>query len=138
MENAQTLYNILVVEDNKNLVLLIESKLRKYPSLKVRVSFDLTDAMRKISEEKPDILLLDTEFKEEGGKKTSHGFYTKLKETDGRGVYVIPMSSDEGYRKEWKELGLNNFLEKPFKKDSLEKEIGEAIDYLKSKTPSET
>jgi len=142
MENAQKLYSLLMVDDDKKLVSMtlpiLGEDLSLSPLLRIRSSPDLTDAEQKIYEEKPDILLLDTNFKKKGEEITSFNFYSDLREKYSSRVYVISMSYWPDHEKKWKELEVDCFLEKPLDMDLLEKEIEKAIAYFKSKTLSET
>lgn len=108
---------ILLVEDEKNIVLGVTICLRS-AGLEVAVAVDGADALKKIEEEKPSLVLLDLVMPRLNGLDALQA----MKENDEMKdipVIVLSARAQEEDIQRAKELGAADYVAKPFRPDEL-------------------
>lgn len=113
---------VLIVEDEKILADLLAKKLKE-ESYDISLAHDGQEAFRKIREEKPDLILLDIIMPILSGLD----FLKKIKKEDVKKVIVVSVVKDKIRRKKAKEIGVKHYISKPFKKESLLKEVNKVL-----------
>lgn len=103
---------ILIVDDEENIVKLVKINLERAGYI-TAVAYDGVEALKKIKEEKPDLIVLDVLMPEMNGIDV----LKKLKsDNETRKIPVIMLtikSSDKDIFKGWQE-GADSYLTKPF------------------------
>ncbi len=118
--------SVLVVDDEKKLTDMIAEALKQFPIFKTVIcSYDGQDAMRKLTNQKFDIVLLDLSMpKLDGLDVLSHlNEEAKLARTK---VIIISGGFTPENISEAKNF-TNHFLAKPFKIDDLKLKIGQVV-----------
>ena len=113
---------ILLVEDHADTVELLQYQLKGigYPTISVAVNG--AEALRKVYEEKPDLILLDIVLPDMSGFELAR----KLKaDPRTRAVPILAATARamHGDREKCLESGCNGYLTKPFLPKQLEEEI---------------
>ena len=119
MENKK----ILVVDDEKNLVRLVEYNLKKQ-GYSIDVAFNGLEALQKVENNKPDLILLDIKMPVMNGIEVC----VRLKqnpETSSIPVIVVSVLADN---EEVLSLGVRSTITKPFDPEQLLKEVKSALD----------
>ncbi len=143
MNTPGKVYNVLVVDDDKNICKIIEINLKKTKLYNVNVVSSGEACLKVIREEIPDLVLLDIQMPGIDGIET----LKKIKEEESR-IPVVMMSAHGTVEKAVKSmrLGAYDFISKPFESDrllvtvqnalmtsSLKREVDELRSVLKSK-----
>jgi two-component system chemotaxis response regulator CheY len=122
--------NILVVEDSPTMRQLISFAMRRVPNSRVIESTDGVDALKKLSNEKIDIILADINMPVMDGLK----LVSLIRNNDVYRDIPIIMITTEGAEEDRKRalaLGANDYLPKPIQTQQLVKMVKE---YLGIKT----
>ncbi len=122
--------NILVVEDSPTMRQLISFAMRRVPNSRVIESTDGVDALKKLSNEKIDIILADINMPVMDGLK----LVSLIRNNDVYRNIPIIMITTEGAEEDRKRalaLGANDYLPKPIQTQQLVKMVKE---YLGIKT----
>ena len=107
---------ILVVDDDKAVCVMLEKFLTR-KGYKVLTALSGMEAIKKVSEEKPAIVLLDIRMPKMDGLET----LKKIKEIDEKvGVVMITAYKDEETGRKCLETGAYDYIMKPFSLDYLE------------------
>ncbi len=118
--------NILVVEDSPTMRQLISFAMRRVPNSRVIESTDGVDALKKLSNEKIDIILADINMPVMDGLK----LVSLIRNNDAFKEIPIIMITTEGAEEDRKRalaLGANDYLPKPIQTQQLVKMVK---DYL--------
>jgi len=118
--------NILVVEDSPTMRQLISFAMRRVPHSRVIESTDGVDALKKLSNEKIDIILADINMPVMDGLK----LVSLIRNNDAFKEIPIIMITTEGAEEDRKRalaLGANDYLPKPIQTQQLVKKVK---DYL--------
>ena len=121
---------ILLVEDDKNLSLLIKMILEKTEDYEVTLAQDGQKGLRKALEESFDLILLDAMLPKMNG---FHFFYEYRKEEKNKNTPIIFLSalSQEKEVQKFKELG-TGFIPKPFELSELADTINKILENSKN------
>ena len=128
MASAKTDFNVLVVDDEKRLTDMIVETFKSFPVFKhVIPSYDGSDAMRKITNQSFDIIILDLEMPKKGGLDVL-SFLEKEEEHQCKNCIILIISggftaANIGEAKNHTKY----FLAKPFKINDLKLKIGEML-----------
>jgi len=119
-------YKIMIVDDERDIVLVIKMSLEKY-GYQTCEAYDGIEALEKIKTEKPDLVLLDLMMPRLDG----HSVNLRLKENpETAGIPVIVITG-KGHLKELleirEELSVAAYLEKPFKVTTLIEKVKEIL-----------
>lgn len=111
---------ILVVDDN---LLNLKVANRALSDLKIKID-EVTsgmDAIKKVKENKYDVILLDIMMPEMNGEET----LKKLKELPGFNIPVIAVTADalEGAKEKYLKEGFNQYVAKPFTRDQIKEKL---------------
>ncbi len=101
---------ILIVDDNVNVCYLLKSYLEEM-DYEVIVSNSGMDALEKVKELKPDIMLLDVIMEEISGMEVLRRVRLFNKSI---GIIMVSGLTDESYYKKAIEYGADEYLTKPF------------------------
>ena len=113
---------ILVVDDEKEMVNMIRRALSSVKDIVIDEVHDGLAAVRKFSEFKPDLILLDMRMP----GLTGHEVCTVIrKDPEGRDVKIIMISGamDMDALERVAEAGANDFLAKPFRNEFLKLKV---------------
>jgi CheY-like chemotaxis protein len=108
---------ILLVEDEKNIILGVSICLRT-AGLQVEVAEDGVEALRKISESKPDLVLLDLVMPKLNGLDVLQSV-KENPETRDIPVIVLSARAQEEDIQRAMDLGASEYMAKPFKPAEL-------------------
>ena len=107
--------NILIVEDNKDLRLLIKMALERKGFI-VHTSENGKEALERIDEEgMPDLILLDMKMPIMNGWEFSNQFSKRY----GNAVPIVVMTAAQDSKARADEIGARSFLGKPFQLGEL-------------------
>lgn len=111
---------ILVVDDN---LLNLKVANRALSDLQIKID-EVTsgmDAIKKVKENKYDVILLDIMMPEMNGEET----LKKLKELPGFNIPVIAVTADalEGAKEKYLKEGFNQYVAKPFTRDQIKEKL---------------
>ena len=81
------------------------------------------EALKIYKKEKPDLILLDIIMPILSGLD----FLKKIKKEDVKKVIVVSVVKDKIRRKKAKEIGVKHYISKPFRKESLLKEVNKIL-----------
>jgi len=113
------LKKILVVEDRADLAELIQLQLQRIGLMSLVATTGLT-ALRKVQEEKPDLILLDLILPDISGLKVG----VRLKaEVSTRSIPILAVTGMSPGWEECLENGFDGYLVKPFSLHELKREI---------------
>jgi len=116
---------ILIVDDDKQIVLLLASRL-KANKYEIVVAYDALQAVAKAFSEKPDLILLD--IKMPGGSGISvMDSLSNSAETAVTPVIVITAYPSSEIQQKVKEMGAVDFISKPFKAEDILLRIRKAL-----------
>ena len=117
-------YNILVVDDDKNICKIIEINLKKNKAYEVNAVTSGEACLKLISEQIPDLILLDIQMPGIDGIET----LKRIKDHEPR-IPVVMMSAHATVEKAVKsmQLGAYDFITKPFAADRLTVTVQNAL-----------
>lgn len=119
---------ILVVDDSRDILVFVDHVLKKTYA-NIRTVGSVKEAVSKISEELPGLILCDVMMPETGG----FAFYDLIQKGEyGEELKSVPFifmsgCSDEYMKKIAETLGVNNYLAKPFSKETLVKTVKDML-----------
>lgn len=118
--------NVLVVDDEKKLTDMIAETLKQFNAFRtVLCSYDGVDAMRKIQNQKFDLVILDIEMPKRGGLEVLELISS---EESCQGTQVIMISGNFTPETIGEAKGhTQHFLAKPFKIEDLKLKIGQVL-----------
>ena len=120
--------SILIVDDSVT-VRKVTSRLLERAGFDVRLAKDGIDALEKLQEKKPDLMLLDIEMPRMDGFEVA----TQVKNSSElKDLPIIIISSRTGDKHQTRafELGVNRFLGKPFQEKELLEQINQLLDIV--------
>lgn len=116
-------YNYVIIDDNPVDIKILESNLVKLPHLKLINTFNNPiEAIPTIHEGLIDILFLDVEMP----KMTAISLLNSLEKTP----QVILISNHSNYSMEAFEIGVTDYIQKPFSFERLLKSVSRAVDAI--------
>lgn len=122
---------ILVVDDEADLTQLIGFQF-KSKGFEVQTAADGVEALEKVHEFKPDLIILDMNMPRMGGIE----FYSKICGTNGRPLYpVLVLTARANVKNMFKDFDIDGFMIKPFDIGQL---IGEAETIMKRRAENIT
>jgi CheY-like chemotaxis protein len=116
---------ILVVDDDKQIALLLASRLRAN-AYEIIVAYDAVQAIAKAFREKPDLILLDIKMPAGGGFSVLDNLMNSGK-TGVTPVIVITAYPSPAIRQKVMAMGAIDFISKPFKAEEVLSKIGKAL-----------
>ena len=105
---------VLVIEDDRDLVGIIALVLSD-SGYRVRTAGDGREALERVAEEMPGLILLDIRMPRMDGNEFAREFYA----TYGRACPIIVMTAAENSRARAREVGADGWLSKPFDIDQV-------------------
>ncbi|SFV60016.1 two-component hybrid sensor and regulator [hydrothermal vent metagenome] len=117
---------VLVVEDNTFNMQLLQTLLEKISDLEIVASYDGANALKVLQspESKIDMILLDIRLPIVTGEDVLREI---RKNSDFDDIPVFAISVDQSKEAELKELGISDFIHKPFDIEELENKISLAF-----------
>jgi CheY-like chemotaxis protein len=110
---------VLIVEDNRINMLLTERMIKDaYPSISIHKAFDGVEALRTLEGGlNPDIILMDLQMPLMDGFETTR----RIRATKGNDIRIIALTASavSQIRDQCLEVGMNDFLSKPFTREQL-------------------
>jgi chemosensory pili system protein ChpA (sensor histidine kinase/response regulator) len=125
---TQTLLRVLVVDDSISVRKVVSNLITQQGWLPISARNGI-EAMEKIREERPDIVLLDVEMPRMNGFEVLQALQAQPELRDIP-VAMLTSRSAEKYQNKARELGARAFMNKPFKAD-------EVISFIQKVTPAE-
>lgn len=120
---------ILIIDDEVDLIQMISFQF-KAKGFDVQTSGDGVEALAKVHDFKPDLIILDMNMPRMGGIE----FYSKICGTNGRPIYpVLVLTARANVQNMFKDLDIDGFMIKPFDIDQL---VHEAEMIIKKKSQS--
>ncbi len=125
--------NILIVDDDKYMCKSL-SYLLKEEGYNVNTAYDGADALSKLKKSKPDVIVIDYNLSGLNGM-TGLSVLEKVNEMDPsiRSI-MISAYGDERIKHKAKDIGVDGFLDKPFKLTRLIRTIGNSITKKRKKS----
>jgi CheY-like chemotaxis protein len=116
---------ILIIDDDKAIDFLLASRLKanKYETV---VAYDAVQAVAKAFREKPDLILLDIRMPGGGGIRVMDNLRNSAN-TALTPVIVITAYAGMEIRQKAKEMGVVDFISKPFKAEDILPRIRKAL-----------
>ncbi len=105
-------YRILVVDDDKAIVRLVQSYLEK-ENMRVLTAYDGEDAMRVIRVERPDLIVLDLMLPKKDGIEVTTWLRAD-KDLAATPILMLTARVEDGDKIQGLELGADDYLTKPF------------------------
>ena len=105
---------VLVIEDDRDLVAILAVVLSG-SGYRVRTAGDGREALERVAEEMPGLILLDMRMPRMNGSEFAREFYA----TYGRACPIIVMTAAENSRARAREVGADGWLSKPFDIDQV-------------------
>ena len=115
-------YRILVVDDEKSIRRFLNFGLRGQ-GYKVSLAASGTEAVEKVAEEKPDLIILDLGLPDMDGTKVIR----QIRRVSAMPIIVLSVRSDEPAKVEAFDLGADDYLTKPFGMEELNARIRTAF-----------
>jgi|DewCreStandDraft_1066081.scaffolds.fasta_scaffold01503_6 CheY-like chemotaxis protein len=110
---------VLVVDDEPDIRRLVSDALR-LEGYRVRTAGDGQEALQRVAEERPDLILLDLAMPAMDGTQFCHLLARAPASTaHGGRIPVILLSADRRLHEQAEELGAADYLTKPFDLDDL-------------------
>ena len=101
---------ILIIDDEVDLIQLIGFQF-KSKGFEVQTADDGLEALQKVHEFRPDLIILDVNMPRMGGLE----FYSKICGTNGRPLYpVLVLTARANIQGPFKDLEIDGFITKPF------------------------
>jgi DNA-binding response OmpR family regulator len=116
---------ILIVDDDKQIVLLLASRL-KANKYEVEVAYDAVQAVAKAFREKPDLILLDIKMPAGGGMGVMDNLRNSAEAAITPIIVITAYPSPEIQQKVI-EMGAVGFISKPFKAEDVLSKIRKAL-----------
>ena len=116
---------ILVIDDEHELVKAVEIRLRA-SGYEVEVAYDGASGIEKVKETSPDLVLLDIIMP----KMNGHEVCEKLiadSETKGIPIIIFTASQKKGLEAKCNDLGVTDFIVKPFETENLLNIVNEIL-----------
>lgn len=110
--------NILVADDDPNVALLVKMTLAKDPDYNIEIVSNGEDALRKVAEAPPDLLLLDVMMPGVDGMEVCRRIKTDDK-TKYIPVIMVTAKRESEDMIKGMELGANDYITKPFNPEEL-------------------
>lgn len=105
---------VLIVEDDEDILSFVELLLGG-EGFRVRMARDGQEGLQSVSEEPPDVILLDLTLP---GMEAGE-FVTRVRSESGRRIPIVILSGVRDLGRRAQELGADDFLAKPFEVDEL-------------------
>lgn len=119
MANAK----VLLVDDDRTFTALITAVMKKM-DCDVVIASNGTEAIQKVAEENPDLIILDVLMPQ----MTGYEFIQKLRDLQGiRSVPIIVISSRGSMKEFFADWEVHSFLVKPFTPDDLTAKVRDAL-----------
>jgi len=120
----ETKRRVLLIDDERDLVAAIAFQLRTQKGYEVITAYDGDEALKKIEEADPDIIILDINMPRMGGIE----FYAKICDEHARTRYpVLVLTARANTEQLFKDLNVDGFISKPFDLNDLVKEVDRII-----------
>ncbi len=126
---------ILVVDDNKMNRLVANAMLKNY-GCKVVQAIDGIDALQKVKEYDPDIVLMDVQMPEMDGIEATKIIRSTISTT--LPIIALTALAIKGDEQKCKNAGMNDYLTKPFEENQLVNMISKWVSGVKVKTQQKT
>jgi len=116
--------NILIVEDDPFNRLLIKSRFSKVKNIRFFEAEDGIEALAILKNNNIDMMLLDLHMPNLNGKQTLIKMQEDKRYDD---IAILVMSTDDVAKKEFEDIGVDDFILKPFRLDELELQVNQNI-----------
>lgn len=113
---------ILVVDDDPNIALLIKMTLSKNPKYNIDMAYSGEQALDKIAEDKPDLILLDIMMPGIDGFEACRRIKAN-DETKFIPVIMITAKREMGDKLHGMDVGANDYITKPFNPEELQARV---------------
>ena len=117
---------VLIADNDKMLLELLKQKLEKY-GYTVIVSSDGNDALKKVTSEQPDVVVCELVLPSVTGSEIIQYIKTKIKKNTS--VIAISSEGNESTILKAFELGIEDFVSKPFSANELLIRINKALNH---------
>ena len=124
----EQLINILLVDDEVDYIKTLSERLA-IRGLENRVAHDGEEALQKIAEDKPDIVVLDLKMPGMGGMELLRKINASPQKIL---VIIVSGHGTDREEEEAEQLGAHSFLKKPVDIDMLTEKVNDAFNLLKS------
>ena len=118
---------ILIADDSPTIVEITKAML-KGEGYEITTAGNGAEALKKISEEKPDVVLLDVMMPDMDGYSALQTLRRDAKPGDDDYVHVIVITSKDQMRDLFELQGVDGFLVKPFFRDELLDKLNEVFE----------
>lgn len=121
---------VLLVDDDEEILVAIEAALRQYKDIQLDRATNGNQAVDKVDRINPDIVILDMMLPKKSGFLVMERIRQRREQRKSKKPYVVMITGNPGQRhKDYaKSLGVNEYLNKPFRMDKLITIIRKFID----------
>jgi DNA-binding response OmpR family regulator len=112
---------VLLVDDDEEILIAIETALRQYKDIQLDRATNGNQAVDKVDRINPDIVVLDMMLPKKSGFLVMERIRQRRERLKSKKPYVVMITGNPGQRhKDYaKSLGVNEYLNKPFRMDKL-------------------
>jgi two-component system, OmpR family, response regulator VicR len=126
IQGQSTKKKILIVDDDKGIVHSLKRILMLENKYIIEEAYDGFEAGRKFSSFKPDFIILDIHMPGLDGHQVCATIRRDMNNAKVK-ILVISATHDENEIKKIKDLGADDYLEKPFSNEALKEKIGRLV-----------
>ena len=123
----QTLGSVLIVDDSPTMRMLISFSLNTYPGCVLEQACNGVEALHKLAEGKPDLMIADINMPEMNGLELIEKARETYSKSDLPIVVITTEGSDEDIRKGF-QAGATEYLVKPFQPQKLHAIVDRLLD----------
>ena len=116
-------FKVLIADDSAFIRKILKDILKEIGFFNFLEAKNGKEALKIYKKEKPDLILLDIIMPILSGLD----FLKKIKKEDVKKVIVVSVVKDKIRRKKAKEIGVKHYISKPFRKESLLKEVNKIL-----------
>ena len=116
-------FKVLIVDDSAFIRKVLKDILKEMGFFNFLEAENGKEALKIYKKEKPDLILLDIIMPILSGLD----FLKKIKKEDIKKIIVVSVVKDKIRRKKAKEIGVKHYISKPFRKESLLKEVNKIL-----------
>jgi len=129
-EGQETKKVVLLVDDDEEILVAIEAALRQYKDITLDRATNGNQAVDKVDRVAPDLVVLDMMLPKKSGFLVMEKIRQRRDRMKSKKPYVIMITGNTGQRhKDYaKSLGVNDYLNKPFRMEKLTTTVRKFLD----------
>lgn len=135
MAEGQEGKKVLLVDDDEEILVAMEATLRQFPEITLDRATNGNQAVDKVDKFEPDVVVLDMMLPKKSGFLVMERIRQVRDRKKSKKPYVVMITGNPGQRhKDYaKSLGVNEYINKPFRMDRLVTTVKKFFDELDGK-----